>query len=124
MDEKWMDEFRDRCFGGEKRGIEEVLLFQLMTNPQGMDINSILPLLLLGGGGIKSDKFALVLALVASQQQAQAQAAAGTSGVPVPPPNNMLMLLLLLGDRGGYRSAFRSRHDEEDDRVDVVTTKN
>jgi hypothetical protein len=122
MGDEWMDKLRDKCFGGEKRGIEEFLLIQLATNPQGIDLNSILPFILLGGRGGRSDKFALVLALIASQQ-AQAQAAAGTSGTPVPPTNNMLPLLMLLfGDRDcdrerdrGEHHVFRSKVVEEED---------
>jgi hypothetical protein len=124
MGDEWMDKLRDKCFGGEKRGIEEFLLIQLATNPQGIDLNSILPFILLGGRGGRSDKFALVLALIASQQaQAQAQATAGTSGTPVPPTNNMLpLLMLLLGDRDcdrerdrGEHHVFRSKVVEEED---------
>jgi hypothetical protein len=122
MGDEWMDKLRDKCFGGEKRGIEEFLLIQLATNPQGIDLNSILPFILLGGRGGRSDKFALVLALIASQQ-AQAQATAGTSGTPVPPTNNMLpLLMLLLGDRDcdrerdrGEHHVFRSKVVEEED---------
>jgi hypothetical protein len=122
MGDEWMDKLRDKCFGGEKRGIEEFLLIQLATNPQGIDLNSILPFILLGGRGGRSDKLALVLALIASQQ-AQAQATAGTSGTPVPPTNNMLpLLMLLLGDRDcdrerdrGEHHVFRSKVVEEED---------
>ena len=117
---EWMDDLREKYFRGEKRGIEEFILFQLVTNPQGMDPNSLIPLLLLAGGGMRSDKFALVLALLASQQaQNQAQAGTTTTGVAPSTTNNLLpLLLLLMGDPLGYGEGRRRYHVEADDEDD------
>lgn len=95
---------RERTLGGSEKGFEEILLLQLLTNPQGTTDPNLLPLLLLlGGSGRRGrfDRLALVAILI-SQQQQQAQAAASTSGVPAP-PNNLLPLLLALGLFGEER---------------------
>jgi hypothetical protein len=123
MSEKIIEELRERFCSGE-RGIEEFLLLQLVTNPQGLDINSILPLLLIGGGGFgrrgRSDKLALVAILIAQQQ---AQATAASSGTPAP-ASNMLPLLLALGLLGEEREVIYNRpwtkRDKDDDDADAV----
>jgi len=102
MTEKIIEEIvegvRERGFGSGGRALEDVLLLQFLTNPQGMDMN-ILPVLLLAGGGSgrRSGRAALITYLVLQQQQ-QAQAAATSgAGVPPQPANNLLPLLLALG---------------------------
>jgi hypothetical protein len=96
---------RERTLGGGEKGLEEILLLQLLTNPQGTTDPNLLPLLvlLLGGSGRRGrfDRLALVAVLI-SQQQQQAQAAASASGVP-PPLSNTLPLLLALGLFGEER---------------------
>ena len=114
---EWMDDLRERYFRGEKRGIEEFIILQLATNPQGMDLNSLLPLFLLTGGGFRSDKLGLVLALIASQQaQAQAQTATSSTGVaPTTTTNTWLPLLFLLLGDGGWGEGRRRYHTEAEE---------
>ena len=106
---------RERTLGGSEKGLEEVLLLQLISNPQGIDQN-ILPylVLLLGPGRGRLDKFALVTLLI-SQQQAQAQAATA-SGAPPPTTSNILPLLLAFG-------LFGEEREREERYVDVRELK-
>jgi hypothetical protein len=130
--EKIDEMIRERISGGSgcASGIEEVLLLQLLTNnqnnQQGGDLNSLLPLLLLTGGGVgrrgRIDKLALV-ALIASQQQAQTSV--NMSGGSPQPSNNMLPLLLALGlfgeeREGAYPSRRYWKTEEEEDEVDAL----
>jgi len=110
MHEKVIEEVIERCSGGGGRGIEEILLLQCLTNPQGMDPN-LLPILLLAGSSGRRgrmDRLALV-AILMQQQQAQAAAATATASGVTPPPStssNILPLLLALGLFGEEREAY------------------
>lgn len=94
--------FRDRFSGGD-RGIEELLLLQMLGTSQAgqtsIDPTTLL-LLTMGGGPRRRDfkHLALVTLLLQQQQQAQAAACAST-GVPPPPaaPNNTILMALAFG---------------------------
>jgi hypothetical protein len=120
--EKIVEEVRDRCFGEGEGGVEELLLVQLLMNPQGIDSN-LLPLILLAGrGGFHGRRKLALLAFAISQQQAQA-ATTATSGVqPTSSSNNLLMTILALGLFGEEREAPRRKYwgQGEPDDVDVV----
>jgi hypothetical protein len=111
MNERTVEIIKER-FGGEK-GLQEFLLLQLLTNPQGVD-PSILPLLVLssggGGRGRRSEMLALMAVVLASQAQQTAQAAQAATGGVTPPPtapqsstNTGLLMALALGLFGEER---------------------
>jgi len=124
MHEKIDELLRERICGSGLGGIEDVLLLQALTGlqgGQGLDINTLLPVLLLAGGGIgrgRSERIALV-ALIAAMQAQQAQTGGTISGGTQPTSNNLLTLLVALGligeDRGFYlpRRVFKPEHEEE-----------
>jgi hypothetical protein len=100
-DPQWWHQFRESCFGGEKRGIEEAILLSALTNT-GDPNNNMLPLVMalaMGGGG--KDKLAMV-ALFTTLVQQQNAAASGTTTTVQPINNMMLPLLLLLCSRDRY----------------------
>jgi hypothetical protein len=108
--EKIDEMLRERISGGN--ALEEVLALQVLTSltsQQGgsADVNTLLPILmLLGGGGFgrrgRIDRFALA-AMLLSQQSQSTSTVPGTS----PPPTlNLLTLLLALGLFGDRDSPF------------------
>jgi hypothetical protein len=115
LQEKIDEMIRERISGGDgfETGLEEILLVQMLTgNQQGLDVNSLLPLLLLGKrGGFGRRRGIGRLALLALLASQQAQAAANVSGVGGAPQSSnttLLPLLLALGLFGEDRDDFRS----------------
>jgi hypothetical protein len=130
--EKIDEMIRERLSGGSGlSGLEDILLLQALTGVQGgqgLDLNSILPALIVAGGGFgrggfgrgRAEKLAL-LALVTALQAQQAQTAGTISGGTQPASSNALPLLLAIGllgeDRVSYlpRRVLRSETVEEED---------
>jgi hypothetical protein len=122
--EKIDEMIRERLSGGRGLGVEDILLVQALAGSQGgqgLDLNTLLPALIVGGGGIgrsRADRVALIALITALQ--AQQQAAGTISGGTQPTSNNTLTLLLALGllgdDRGFYlpRRVSKSEVIEED----------
>jgi hypothetical protein len=94
-----IEEIRDKFASGEERGIEEVLLWQLLSNPQ-QDSSSIWPLFFLMAERRRhsGSRMGLFFALMMAQQQQAMATAAATGGAPLtaPQPNNMLPILAAL----------------------------
>jgi hypothetical protein len=127
MDEKIFEVIKGGL-GGEKGGIQEFLLLQLLTNPQGI-APSILPLLLLsGGGGFGRGRRSEMLALMAFTAASQAQAAGaalnattstgGIAPLPAPgpvPQSSLTTLLTAMLLMGGEERELVVRTNEDAD---------
>ncbi len=130
-DDQFIATIRDRFCGGEgEKGFAEILMLQLLTNPQaGTDPNLPLYLMLFAGGGKHHHhgqfKKLAVMSLL-TQQQAQV-AASGTTVAP--PANNMLLLALAFGlfgeeDREVVLGPSRIAKEEIDEDIKIRKTTN
>jgi hypothetical protein len=117
LHEKIEEIIRERFPGGT--ALEELATLQLVTSLTGqqtMDASTILPLLLLGGGGSSlrgpSGRMALLALAMTLSQQSQMTGAV-VPGTAPPPANNWLPMLLALGLFEERPSPFRRLRSEE-----------
>jgi hypothetical protein len=127
-DDQFIATIRDRFCGGEgEKGLAEILMLQLLTNPQaGTDPNLPLYLMLFAGGKHHHHGQFKKLAVMSLLTQQQAQVAASGTTV-APPASNMLLLALALGlfgeeDREVVLGPSRIAKEDIDEDINIKKT--